>query len=86
MEIFTKGNVVHMLQNGVVTVKFTKVNGEERTMRCTLLPEYLPASAASNGKQLLTEDAAPNNVSVWDVDANGWRSFRVDSVKAITVG
>lgn len=86
MEIFTKSNVVHMLQNGVVTVKFTKVNGEEREMKCTLLPEYLPASASNAGKQLLTEDVTPNNVSVWDVDANGWRSFRVDSVKSVTLG
>jgi WYL_2, Sm-like SH3 beta-barrel fold len=86
MEIFTKNNVVHMLQNNVVTVKFTKVSGEERTMRCTLLPEYMPTPATSGGKTLLQEDAMPNNVSVWDVDSGGWRSFRVDSVKSITVG
>lgn len=72
-----------LLKNNVMTVTFTKVDGTERTMRCTLLPEYLPAD--TSGKQLLTEGVR-NNLSVWDIEAAGWRSFRVDSVKNIRVG
>jgi hypothetical protein len=73
-----------LLKNNVMTVTFTKVDGTERTMRCTLLPEYLPPE--TGGKQMLTEGVVRNNLSVWDVDANGWRSFRVDSIKNIRVG
>jgi len=40
--IFTKENLVDMLRNNIVTVTFTKVNGDERVMQCTLLPEYVP--------------------------------------------
>jgi hypothetical protein len=72
-----------LLKNNVMTVTFTKVDGTERTMRCTLLPEYLPPETGS--KQMLTEGVR-NNLSVWDVEAGGWRSFRVDSVKNIRVG
>ena len=72
-----------LLKNNVMTVTFTKVDGTERTMRCTLLPEYLPPE--TSGKQMLTEGVR-NNLSVWDVDASGWRSFRLDSVKNIRVG
>jgi hypothetical protein len=72
-----------LLKNNVMTVTFTKVDGTERTMRCTLLPEYLPPETGN--KQLLTEGAR-NNLSVWDVKAGGWRSFRVDSVKNIRIG
>jgi hypothetical protein len=86
MELFNKSNVVHMLHHNVVTVKFIKLNGEERVMKCTLLPEYLPATVSVEGRTLVNEDDGRNNVAVWDIDAAGWRSFRVDSVKTISVG
>jgi hypothetical protein len=84
MEVFTKSNVVHMLQNNIVTVKFQKVDGSERVMKCTLLPEYLPAST-NEGTRVLLQEETSNNVSVWDVEANAWRSFRVANIKTITV-
>lgn len=86
MELFNKSNVVHMLHNNVVTVTFTKLNGDERVMKCTLLPEYLPASVIIDGRTIVNEDEGRNNVAVWDIDAAGWRSFRVDSVKTLSVG
>lgn len=74
-----------VLQNGVATVVFTKVDGTERSMKCTLLPEYMPENVAQ-GQQLLTENTKaenPNTLSVWDIDNGGWRSFRIDSIKTI---
>lgn len=69
------------LENGVVTVVFEKVDGTLREMKCTLLTEYLPKT---EGPTLLTERKEPDNVlSVWDVENNGWRSFRVDNIKEI---
>jgi hypothetical protein len=82
-----KYELKEMLQNSVSTVVFTKVDGTEREMNCTLLSEYLPEPVADK-QQLLTENLTrrenPNTISVWDLDNNGWRSFRVDSVKSIT--
>jgi hypothetical protein len=83
--IFSRENLIDMLRTNVVTVTFTKVNGEERVMQCTLLPEYVPNAPTNNGQVLLQESEA-KAVSVWDVQANGWRSFRVDSVKSISMG
>jgi hypothetical protein len=83
--IFTKENLNELLRNNVVTITFTKVDGAERTMKCTLLGEYVP-NAASNGRVLLNEDSTAQNISVWDVEANGWRSFRINSVKNVSVG
>lgn len=74
-----------VLQNGVVTVVFTKVDGTERTMNCTLMTEYIPA--VGQGQQLLNETVRvenPNTLSVWDIDNGGWRSFRMDSIKNIS--
>lgn len=83
--IFTKENLIDMLRNNVVTVTFTKVDGTERVMKCTLMSEYVPNAPTNNGQMLLQESAA-KTVSVWDTEANGWRSFKVDNVKSISVG
>jgi len=55
-------------------------------MKCTLLGEYVPPSINS-AKTLLQENrGGDNNISVWDIDAEGWRSFRLNSVKNISIG
>lgn len=81
------------LQGGIATVVFEKADGSLREMRCTLLAEYLPAPAdylpASKGPELLQEHLRPENpnvLAVWDLENGGWRSFRMDSIKSITVG
>lgn len=83
--IFTKENLSELLLNNVVTVTFTKVNGEERVMKCTLLSEYIPNAATAN-EVIIRDNTTSNNVSVWDLESNGWRSFRVSSVKNVSVG
>ena len=80
-----KAELKEIIQNNIVTVVFTKVDGTERTMKCTLLPEYLPQKH-SDGAQLLQESVKvenPNNLSVWDLETNSWRSFRCDSVQKV---
>ena len=81
-----KAELKEIIQNNIVTVVFTKVDGTERSMKCTLLPEYLPQTY-SNGAQLLQEAEVrqenPNILSVWDLEANSWRSFRCDSVQKV---
>jgi len=80
--IFTKENLIELLKTNVT---FTKVDGTERTMKCTLLGEYVPN--AGSGQMLLQENrGGDTNISVWDTEVSGWRSFRVGSVKSISVG
>lgn len=66
--------VLDLLRSQVVTVTFTKKNGDQRVMRCTLSPEYF---AQDKYKTTLTEDSnsEKSNCTVWDVDAQAWRSF-----------
>jgi hypothetical protein len=86
--MFEKYELKQILDNNIVTVVFTKVDGTERELKCTLLPEYLPSKPVVAGQQLLTEGLTraenPNTISVWDMENNGWRSFRTDSVKNVT--
>lgn len=85
--IFTKETIASMLRDSVVTVTFTKVDGTERVMKCTLMSEYVPVNQNSASNQvLLQETGNDNNISVWDVEAKGWRSFRISSVKSVSIG
>jgi len=85
--MFDKYELKEILSNTVSTVVFTKIDGTEREMKCTLLPEYLPAKPVVEGQQLLTESLPkvenPSTIAVWDLEINGWRSFRTDSVKSV---
>lgn len=82
-----KTQLKEIIQNNVVTVYFTKVDGTEREMKCTLMTEYLPDQYQNKNTQLLQESLGRlenvNTLSVWDLDANSWRSFRCDSVTRI---
>ncbi len=71
-----KSDIVSTLQTNVCDVKFIKVNGEERLMRCTLKKDMLPEYIDMNDDKKANESVVP----VWDLDKKGWRSFRVDSV------
>ena len=70
-------NLTELLRSGIVEVTFTKVDGTERVMRCTLQQQYLPESIEKEGVKVRNPDVQ----SVWDIDINAWRSFRFDSVK-----
>jgi hypothetical protein len=70
--------LVNKLQSAVVTVTFNKVDGTERVMRCTLQNHFLPEEY--RGKAPMLMEQAPVTLSVWDCDAHGWRSFRLDNV------
>lgn len=83
--IFTRDGLIDMLRSNIVTVTFTKVNGEERVMTCTLLSEHIPNAPTTNG-ELVVKETSSSTVSVWDINANGWRSFRVENVKSISMG
>jgi hypothetical protein len=69
--------LVGILEQSIVEVTFTKKDGTERVMNCTLLEDYLPETTGAG------RSAGSDALAVFDVDADGWRSFRWDSVKAV---
>lgn len=79
-------DLIHLLHRHIVEVTFTKVDGTERVMKCTLREDVIPAPENDGMQQsgfTPKRQANPNVAAVWDVEANGWRSFRFDSVKDI---
>jgi len=73
------------LHAGTCTVVFTKANGDERTMECTLQESVLPPAKKEDPLTQKKVRAVSDAVCVvYDVNAEGWRSFRWDSVKTFT--
>jgi hypothetical protein len=61
-------------------ITFTKKDGSERKMRCTLSENVIPSEKMpKNAKKSQSDDA----IAVFDVEKSDWRSFRFDSVKKI---
>lgn len=71
--------LVKNLKKMEANVTFTKLNGEERVMHCTLKEAVVPPQKESTLARKLSPDVLP----VWDIDKSEWRSFRFDSVKDI---
>jgi len=69
------------LQTSVCTVTFTKKNGDDRVMKCTLDEQYFPVVQKEATEVAPVRQKSNEALSVYDVDAQGWRSFRYDSIK-----
>jgi hypothetical protein len=74
-----------MLLENKCVVEFTKVNGEVRSMPCTLKAEFIPDPTPApnfSDPEVVTKvkKQNPNVMSVWCLDKNAWRSFRIDNV------
>lgn len=67
------------LNKGICEVTFTKKNGEERVMPCTLDFEHIPKESHPKGTGTARHQSQ-DTIAVWCMDKEGWRSFRVDSV------
>ena len=74
-----RDTLIKNLQKQAMRITFTKVNGEERIMDCTLQEHMIPQTGESNHKE--NETVLP----VFDINKGEWRSFRLDSVTNIEV-
>ena len=74
-----RDTLIKNLQKKAMRITFTKVNGDERIMDCTLQEHILPPTDSNNRKE--NEEVLP----VFDINKGEWRSFRLDSVTNIEV-
>ena len=77
---------VGFLRAGICKVTFTKVNGDTRVMRCTLNPAFIPAVQTPATLEEQNTERSVEVIRVFDTEAQGWRSFRIDSVTDFQVG
>ncbi len=65
--------LIGKLKEGDVSVTFTKKDGTERVMKCTLKEDVIPSVESSRKENV-------GVVVVWDTEKKSWRSFRMDSI------
>jgi len=84
MTTITREQLSELLRTGECVVEFTKVNGEVRTMPCTLDPQIVPPAPESKvlaeGEVAKVKKENPDVMSVWCLDKKEWRSFRIANV------
>ena len=71
--------LIKNLQKKAMRITFTKINGDERIMDCTLQEHIIPPTDEKNRKE--NEEVLP----VFDINKGEWRSFRLDSVTNIEI-
>ncbi len=82
----TKADLKNLLDQNVVVVDFTKLNGDKRVMTCTLREDMKPpATKTDTMSQKKVREISDAVVSVWDVNARGWRSFRYDRINSVNI-
>jgi|TARA_Y100000034_G_C6746207_1_gene331450 hypothetical protein len=77
---YNKETIIEELHKGICEVMFTKLDGTTRTMKCTLNAGHSPNMPEFIGEDTSDKERNPNTVSVWDTEADGWRSFRLDTI------
>lgn len=80
--MFSYDKIKNVLMHNKAKVTFTKADGSERVMICTLDMNLIPKD---NHPKNYKESTNRDNIKVFDLEINQWRSFRVDSVKSISV-
>jgi len=87
-----------LLNKQEITVQFTKADGTDRDMKCTLNWDLIPPQpqktttgpvdgiVLESAKKPRKEPKEPDPavIKVYDLEAQAWRSFRMDRLKKIT--
>jgi len=82
----TKDELKKLLSENKLSVLFTKKDGEKRAMLCTLQADYLPVTDKKEGDEVKkVKKQSDENISVWDLEKNSWRSFRLDSLISYSI-
>lgn len=67
----------------LVEVTFTKKDGSIRVMTCTANLDLIPPSAWPQNKVNISEATKDRTMRVYDLNAQGWRSFVLDNVQNV---
>jgi|LauGreDrversion4_2_1035121.scaffolds.fasta_scaffold204830_3 hypothetical protein len=75
-----KAGIQALLRQGAATIVFTKKDGSERVMKCTLQEGVVvPHEKTTDRVKEPKDDILP----VWDLEANAWRSITIPNIKTV---
>jgi hypothetical protein len=76
----------YLINNDVLNIKFIKSDSTERIMNCTLKASVVNAAYENGSVRPVNEiqDLQQGDAfTVWDIDAENWRCFRLDRLLEI---
>lgn len=80
----TRDEIINQMKNGVYGIVFRKVDGTHRIMDATLdhnhIPPYIAGDRNESLEPKIVRKVNPDIVSVFDIEAQGWKSFRVENL------
>jgi len=65
------------------TITFTKVDGTERVMKCTLEPAKLPVAVIKEDAKPRKQSDSTKALRVFDLEKQEWRSFTIKNLRRI---
>lgn len=78
----SKESLQNLLRSFVATVTFTKKDGTERVMKCTLKQDIaIPHERKTDRVKEPKEDMLP----VWDLDQGAWRTITVPNILSVEI-
>jgi len=77
--------LVEILRTGSITINFIKKDGTERALKCTLASEEIPNVFAPKTESTVERKKSSDVLSVFDIENQGWRSCRWDSIKSVSI-
>ena len=81
-KIPTQEELTNLLSESTLVVTFNKLDGDERVMTCTKDTKLIPEESLPKTNK---PPKAQGLVTVWDVNAKGWRSFKYDRVTKVEI-
>lgn len=72
-----------LLNTAIVHLTFTKKDGTIREMKCTLMDDHIPIVQKELDEPPSYKSWSKDTISFWDIESEGWRSCRYDSIKEI---
>jgi hypothetical protein len=72
-----------MLSVTEAKVTFTKVDGTDRVMKCTLESNKLPPVVIKEDAKPRKESTSTKALRVFDIEKQEWRSFTIKNIKRI---
>ena len=74
-----------LLSERAVSITFIKSDGTERVLKCTLNSELITGKVTTEPKEpkTATRKVSDEVLPVFDLENDGWRSFRWDSITQV---
>lgn len=78
----SKQSLSELLRNVVATITFTKKDGTERVMKCTLKSDI---AIPHERKTERTKEPKDDLLPVWDIEAAAWRTITVPNILTVEI-